>query len=78
VRHVGNNCDGSVANGNERPTDQHVQHYLRAGLRNRRWPILPSRLVETGGKPIGITRLAPATVRSTYPVAIGAFAPGKD
>lgn len=40
------------------PTDQQVQSYLRTGLRNRWWPILPSRLVETGGRPIGITRLA--------------------
>jgi phenylpropionate dioxygenase-like ring-hydroxylating dioxygenase large terminal subunit len=39
------------------PTDQQVQQYLRTGLRNRWWPILPSRFVETGGKPLGITRL---------------------
>jgi len=39
------------------PTDQQVQQYLRTGLRNRWWPILPSRLVETGGEPVGITRL---------------------
>ena len=25
------------------PTDQQVQAYLRTGLRNRWWPILPSR-----------------------------------
>ena len=25
------------------PTDQEVQTYLRTGLRNRWWPILPSR-----------------------------------
>jgi phenylpropionate dioxygenase-like ring-hydroxylating dioxygenase large terminal subunit len=39
------------------PTDQEVQAYLRTGLRNRWWPILPSRFVETGGKPLGLTRL---------------------
>ena len=39
------------------PTDQQVQTYLLTGLRNRWWPILPSRFVETGGKPIGLTRL---------------------
>ena len=38
-------------------TDQEVQQYLRTGLRNRWWPILPSRFVGTGGKPLGITRL---------------------
>ena len=39
------------------PTDQQVQAYLRTGLRNRWWPILPSRFVTAGGKPLGITRL---------------------
>lgn len=39
------------------PTDQQVQQYLRTGLRNRWWPIMPSRFVETGGKPLGIMRL---------------------
>jgi len=39
------------------PTDQQVQAYLRTGLRNRWWPILPSRFIETGGRPVGITRL---------------------
>jgi phenylpropionate dioxygenase-like ring-hydroxylating dioxygenase large terminal subunit len=39
------------------PTDQQVQAYLRTGLRNRWWPILPSRFVESGGKPLGLTRL---------------------
>ena len=39
------------------PTDQQVQAYLRTGLRNRWWPILPSRFVEAGGKPLGLTRL---------------------
>jgi phenylpropionate dioxygenase-like ring-hydroxylating dioxygenase large terminal subunit len=39
------------------PTDQQVQAYLRTGLRNRWWPILPSRFIENGGKPLGITRL---------------------
>lgn len=38
-------------------TDQQVQTHLRTGLRNRWWPILPSRFVESGGKPLGITRL---------------------
>lgn len=38
-------------------TDQDVQAYLRLGLRNRWWPILPSRFVETGGKPVGLMRL---------------------
>ena len=44
------------------PTDQQVQAYLRTGLRNRWWPILPSRFVETGGKPLGITRLGESLV----------------
>jgi phenylpropionate dioxygenase-like ring-hydroxylating dioxygenase large terminal subunit len=39
------------------PTDQQVQHYLRTGLRNRWWPILPSRFVEAGGEPVGLVRL---------------------
>jgi phenylpropionate dioxygenase-like ring-hydroxylating dioxygenase large terminal subunit len=39
------------------PADQQVQAYLRTGLRNRWWPILPSRFIEAGGKPLGITRL---------------------
>src|SRR3954453_112208 len=39
------------------PTDQEVQAYLRTGLRNRWWPVLPSRFVAAGGKPLGITRL---------------------
>jgi phenylpropionate dioxygenase-like ring-hydroxylating dioxygenase large terminal subunit len=38
-------------------TDQDVQTYLRTGLRNRWWPILPSRFVEAGGKPVGLVRL---------------------
>ena len=38
-------------------TDQDVQTYLRTGLRNRWWPLLPSRFVEIGGKPLGVTRL---------------------
>ncbi|MCL2428687.1 MAG: aromatic ring-hydroxylating dioxygenase subunit alpha [Alphaproteobacteria bacterium] len=44
------------------PTDLQVQSYLRSGLRNRWWPIVPSRFVETGGKPMGITRLGEALV----------------
>ncbi len=43
--------------GTPEVTDQQVQGYLRTGLRNRWWPILPSRFVEAGGKPVGITRL---------------------
>jgi phenylpropionate dioxygenase-like ring-hydroxylating dioxygenase large terminal subunit len=39
------------------PTDQQVQSYLSTGLRNRWWPILPSRFIEPGGKPLGLTRL---------------------
>jgi phenylpropionate dioxygenase-like ring-hydroxylating dioxygenase large terminal subunit len=39
------------------PTDQQVQQYLRTGLRNRWWPILPARFVQVGAKPVGITRL---------------------
>ncbi|HEY1981163.1 MAG TPA: aromatic ring-hydroxylating dioxygenase subunit alpha, partial [Xanthobacteraceae bacterium] len=39
------------------PTDQQVQQYLRTGLRNRWWPVLPSRFVDRGAKPLGITRL---------------------
>jgi phenylpropionate dioxygenase-like ring-hydroxylating dioxygenase large terminal subunit len=39
------------------PADQEVQAYLRSGLRNRWWPILPSRFIAAGGKPLGITRL---------------------
>jgi phenylpropionate dioxygenase-like ring-hydroxylating dioxygenase large terminal subunit len=38
------------------PTDAEVQAYLRPGLRNRWWPVLPSRFVEANGKPVGITR----------------------
>ena len=44
------------------PTDQQVQSYLRTGLRNRWWPILPSRFVEAGGKPLALTRLGEAMV----------------
>jgi phenylpropionate dioxygenase-like ring-hydroxylating dioxygenase large terminal subunit len=39
------------------PTDKQVQTYLRTGLRNRWWPILPSRFVEAGYNPLGLTRL---------------------
>ena len=39
------------------PTDQDVQARLRTGLRNRWWPVLPSRFVEAGGKPVGLKRL---------------------
>ena len=39
-------------------TDQEVQGYLRTGLRNRWWPVLPSRFVESGGKPVVLVRLA--------------------
>ena len=44
------------------PSDQQVQAYLRTGLRNRWWPILPSRFLEAGGKPLGLTRLGEALV----------------
>jgi phenylpropionate dioxygenase-like ring-hydroxylating dioxygenase large terminal subunit len=43
-------------------TDQQVQAHLRTGLRNRWWPILPSRFIEAGAKPFGITRLGEALV----------------
>ncbi len=39
-------------------TDQEVLSYLSTGLRNRWWPILQSALIEIGGKPLGLTRLA--------------------
>ena len=39
------------------PTDQETQAYLATGLRNRWHPILPSRFIEAGGKPLGLTRL---------------------
>ena len=39
------------------PTDQEVTAYLRTGLRNRWWPVLPSRLVVKGEKPLGLLRL---------------------
>lgn len=39
------------------PTDQEVQAALGAGLRNRWWPVLPSRFIRAGAKPVGITRL---------------------
>jgi len=38
-------------------TDQEVQSYLRTGLRNRWWPVIPSRFIETAGKPLGLVRL---------------------
>ncbi len=38
-------------------TDQEVQGMLATGLRNRWWPLLPSRFVVAGGKPVGLTRL---------------------
>ena len=45
----------------ERPaatvTDAEVQALLATGLRNRWYPVLPSRFVEAGGKPLGLTRL---------------------
>ena len=37
--------------------DQEVQAALASGLRNRWWPLLPSRFVTAGGKPLGLTRL---------------------
>jgi phenylpropionate dioxygenase-like ring-hydroxylating dioxygenase large terminal subunit len=39
------------------PNDQQVRATLRTGLRNRWWPVLPSRFVAAGSKPLGITRL---------------------
>ena len=49
------------------PTDAEVQASLATGLRNRWWPILPSRFVEAGGKPLGLTRMGERIVlwRST-------------
>jgi phenylpropionate dioxygenase-like ring-hydroxylating dioxygenase large terminal subunit len=45
----------------ERPpvavSDAEVQAYLRRGVMNRWWPILPSRFVPTAGSPVGITRM---------------------
>ncbi|MGD0849563.1 Rieske 2Fe-2S domain-containing protein [Bradyrhizobium sp.] len=38
-------------------TDGEIRDSLRTGLRNRWWPVLPSRFVQTRGKPIGVTRL---------------------
>ena len=43
-------------------TDHDVQASLRLGLKNRWWPILPSRFVELGGKPVGIVRHGEALV----------------
>lgn len=39
------------------PTDQQILTALRTGVRNRWWPILPSRFVAAGDKPLGLTRL---------------------
>ena len=39
------------------PTDQEVQAALSTGLRNRWYPVLPSRFVQSGGKPVGLVRL---------------------
>ncbi|WP_372621677.1 Rieske 2Fe-2S domain-containing protein [Falsiroseomonas sp.] len=39
------------------PSDVEVRAALATGLRNRWYPVLPSRFVETGGKPVGLTRL---------------------
>ncbi|WP_376095591.1 Rieske 2Fe-2S domain-containing protein [Roseomonas sp. CCTCC AB2023176] len=41
----------------EGPSDPEVQAHLKTGLRNRWYPVLPSRFVEISGKPLGITRL---------------------
>lgn len=40
-----------------RLTDQEVQTYLLTGLRNRWWPLLPSRFVEACGSPLALLRL---------------------
>ena len=44
----------------DRPTvtEAEVQTALRRGLANRWWPILPSRFVEAGGRPLGLVRLS--------------------
>jgi len=46
-----------ASNTNAGPTDQQVQAYLSTGLRNRWHPILPSRFIEAGGKPLGLVRM---------------------
>jgi phenylpropionate dioxygenase-like ring-hydroxylating dioxygenase large terminal subunit len=38
-------------------TEAEIRDYLLLGIRNRWWPVLPSRMVQTGGKPVGLTRL---------------------
>ncbi len=38
-------------------SEQDVQATLATGLRNRWYPVLPSRFIEPAGKPLGITRL---------------------
>jgi phenylpropionate dioxygenase-like ring-hydroxylating dioxygenase large terminal subunit len=38
-------------------TDAEVREALLLGVKNRWWPLLPSRFVETAGQPVGITRL---------------------
>jgi phenylpropionate dioxygenase-like ring-hydroxylating dioxygenase large terminal subunit len=38
-------------------TDQDIQVSLSTGLRNRWYPILPSRMIEPVGKPLGLIRL---------------------
>jgi phenylpropionate dioxygenase-like ring-hydroxylating dioxygenase large terminal subunit len=45
------------ASGLANPTDQEVQAYLATGLRNRWYPVLPSRFIGTGGRPVGLKRL---------------------
>ena len=38
-------------------TEAEIRDYLAIGLRNRWWPVLPSRFVQARAKPVGITRL---------------------
>ncbi len=38
-------------------TDLDVRQYLQTGLRNRWWPLLPSRFIGAGARPLGLTRL---------------------
>jgi phenylpropionate dioxygenase-like ring-hydroxylating dioxygenase large terminal subunit len=38
-------------------TETEVRDYLATGLRNRWWPVLPSRFVAAQANPVGITRL---------------------
>ena len=50
---------GPAAAGDRPPpvTEAEIREYLKLGVRNRWWPVLPSRFVRAGDKPVGITRL---------------------